>query len=139
MHMLVCTFVVCKPGRQVFSHMSQPMSFWSLSQRKASKAQMSLHFQPVPYNKCSITNFILMDYPIHIDTISMCLSILYYKGSHVKIYKVNLFLSPKIVFILANSADPDEMPHFAAFIWVITVCQSSCLPVSRMKRVKFAH
>ena len=25
------------------------------------------------------------------------------------------FLTLKIVFVLANSADPDEMPHYAAF------------------------
>ena len=26
-----------------------------------------------------------------------------------------IFLSPKIGFVLANSTDPDEMPHYAAF------------------------
>ena len=40
-----------------------------------------------------------MDFPIHIDTISVELSIVYFKGSHVE----------------ANSADPDEMQHYAAF------------------------
>ena len=29
--------------------------------------------------------------------------------------KKNVFLSLKIDFVLANSADPDEMPHHAAF------------------------
>ena len=52
----------------------------------------------------------LMDFPIHIDTISTDLSILYFNGSHVKISK---FLN--IFFILANSADPDEIPHVAVF------------------------
>ena len=56
-----------------------------------------------------------MDYPIHTDTIRMELSILYFKGLSVKISKNDAFLSLKIVFILANSADPDEMPHKAAF------------------------
>ena len=56
-----------------------------------------------------------MDYPIHINTIKMELSILYLKGLSVKISKNDAFLSLKIVFILANSADPDEMPHKAAF------------------------
>ena len=41
--------------------------------------------------------FILMDYPIHIDTISMELPILCFKGSQVKIMKnlrpLRLFLS----------------------------------------------
>ena len=51
-----------------------------------------------------------MDYPIHIDTISMEWSILYFKGFSVNVYKNDVFTSLKIVFILANSADPDEMP-----------------------------
>ena len=38
-------------------------------------------------------------------------SIIYIKGSHVTIS----ILSLKIALFLANSVDPDEMPHFAAF------------------------
>ena len=50
-----------------------------------------------------------MDYPIHIDTISIELSILYFKRLVVKIlYKI------MYVLILANNADPDEMPPYAA-------------------------
>ena len=45
-----------------------------------------------------------------------------------------MFLSLKIVFILANSKDPDEMPTYAT-IWVNTVCQNTSLAVPRMKRV----
>ena len=56
-----------------------------------------------------------MDYPIHIDTISMDFSIWYFKSLPVKIPLNDVFLSPKIVFILTNSADPDEMLHFVAF------------------------
>ena len=87
-----------------------------------------------------LTLFILMNFPIYIDTISMDMSILYFTGSLVKI---------SIFFILANSADPDEMLHYVAFhlglhclpimqhfIWVCTVCQSTCLQLSRMKGVK---
>ena len=44
-----------------------------------------------------------MDYPIHIDTICMELSILYFKGLPVKLF-INDVLSLTIVFILANSA-----------------------------------
>ena len=50
----------------------------------------------------------LMDFPIHIDTVSMDLSILYFKWSHVKIL---LYFSLNIVFILTISADPNEMPQ----------------------------
>ena len=45
-----------------------------------------------------------------------------------------MFLSLKIVFILANSKDPDEIQSYATF-WVYTVCQNTCLAVPRMKRV----
>ena len=54
-----------------------------------------------------------MDFPIHNDTkvaISMGLPILYLKGS-----QVDVFLPLKVVLILANSADPDEIQHYAAF------------------------
>ena len=59
-------------------------------------------------------------------------SIVYIEGSRVIIFKNNVFLSLEIDFVLANSADPDEMPHF---IWVFTVCQSTCLGVSAPQRV----
>ena len=45
-----------------------------------------------------------MDYPIHIDTICMELSILYFKGLQVKLSINDVLLSLTIVFILANSA-----------------------------------
>ena len=66
-----------------------------------------------------------MDFPIYIDKISMDLSILYLTGHSLKNIYFNIFLSLKNVFILVNSADPDEMPPY--FIWVFTVCQSTCL------------
>ena len=58
-----------------------------------------------------LTLFILIDFHIIIDRISMYLPILYFKGSQVKIS----IHCPWSFFILANSADPDEMPHYAAF------------------------
>ena len=56
-----------------------------------------------------------MDFPIHIDTISMGMSIVYFKGSLVEFSKLSLYLSLEVVLILAKSADPDEMQHYAAF------------------------
>ena len=41
-----------------------------------------------------------------------------FKGTQVKVSKINydVFLSLKVVLILiANSADPDELQHYAAF------------------------
>ena len=49
-----------------------------------------------------------MDYPIHSDTVSMEYSILYFKRLLVKI-SIKFILSFKIVFILANSVDTDEI------------------------------
>ena len=88
-----------------------------------------------------LTLFILMDYPIRIDTTSMELSFLYLKvspdwGHRSKFLLNDVFLSLKIVIILANSAHPDEMPPYVAFIWVFTFCQITCLQVSRVERVK---
>ena len=56
-----------------------------------------------------------MDFPILIDTISMGLPIVYFKGLQVEFLNYDAFLSLKVVLILANSADPDEMQHYAAF------------------------
>ena len=46
--------------------------------------------------------------------------------------QIMIFLSLHIDFVLANSADPDEMPPY----WVFLVCQSTCLGVPSLKRVE---
>ena len=60
-----------------------------------------------------------MNFPIHIDTISMGLSNVYFKGTQVDawalMYIHGVFRSPKVVLIIANSVDPDEMQHHAEF------------------------
>ena len=48
----------------------------------------------------------------HVHTIKSGWSIVYIVGSQVIISKNIVFLSVKINFVLANSADPDEMSHF---------------------------
>ena len=53
-----------------------------------------------------------MDYPTYIDTISMEMSILYFKGLLVKFLLNDVSLSLKIVFILANSANLDKIPPY---------------------------
>ena len=70
-----------------------------------------------------ITLFILMDYSI--DIVNMELSF----------FTSDKFLSLTIVFIFANSADPDEMalPPYVPFHSTPTVCQSNSLLVSKMK------
>ena len=42
----------------------------------------------------------------------MALPIVYFKGSQVEFFLNCFFLSLKIVLILANSDDPDEMQHY---------------------------
>ena len=56
-----------------------------------------------------------MDFSTHIDTISMGLPTVYFKGSQVEFSNDDVVLSLNVVLILANSADPDEMQHNAAF------------------------
>ena len=63
----------------------------------------------------SLTLCVLMDFPIQIDTISMGLPIMYFKGSQIEFSKLECFSVPECCFNLANSADPDEMQHCAAF------------------------
>ena len=46
---------------------------------------------------------------MHIDTISMGLPIVYFKGHMYNFLNYDVFLSLKVVLILANSADSDEM------------------------------
>ena len=51
-------------------------------------------------------------FSIHIDTINMDLSILFFRGHRSEFQHISV---PEDFFILANSANPDEMPHYAAF------------------------
>ena len=57
-----------------------------------------------------------MEFPITFDTVKLGWSIVYIEGSQVIISKTNIvFLSLIISLVLANRADPDEMPHYVAF------------------------
>ena len=59
---------------------------------------------------------ILMDFPIHIDTISKGLSIGYFQGvTGIIVLNLDVFLSLKVVLISANSVDPGDMKHYDAF------------------------
>ena len=54
-------------------------------------------------------------FPIHIDTISMGPPIMHLKRLYVNVLYYDVHLSLKVVLNLANSVDPDEMQHNAAF------------------------
>ena len=56
-----------------------------------------------------------MEFPIKFDTVKSGWSIVYIEGSQIIIFKTIIIFSLKVEFVLANSADPDEMPHNAAF------------------------
>ena len=58
-----------------------------------------------------------MDFSVHIDTLSMGVPIVYFMGSQIELkncLNYDVFVSLKVVFILANSEDPIEMKHFNA-------------------------
>ena len=73
-----------------------------------------------------------MDFPTHIDTISIRLPILYFKGSQIEFSK---FL--KVVLILVKSADPDEMQLYAAFHLGLRCLPTYLFPV--YKGLKVTH
>ena len=61
-----------------------------------------------------------MNYPIHIETITMELSNIYFKRLLVNIQQNCALPSLKIVINLANSADPYEMQQKNATLWGIS-------------------
>ena len=65
-----------------------------------------------------------MDFPISIDTIGIGLPIVCFKGSQVEVSKFDVFLSLKVLVILAKCADPDE------------ICQITRLGISSIKGLK---
>ena len=76
-----------------------------------------------------------MGHPIHVDSLSMELSILYFKGliAGLNFYKM-MYFCPFVIW--ANSADPDEMPHYAAFHQGLHCLPKYLFPVLRQKRFK---
>ena len=73
-----------------------------------------------------------MNYSIKLHTIKSGWFIVYIEGSQVIFSKNIVILSLKIDFFLANRADPDEMPHQAAFHLGLHCLQR----VSSLKRIK---
>ena len=63
----------------------------------------------------ALTPFRQMEFSIKLHPIKSGWAIVYIEASHVENFKNIAFLSLKIDFVFANSADPDEMQHYAAF------------------------
>ena len=80
-----------------------------------------------------------MDFSIQVNAIWMELSINILRGHTHKLKFLNydVFLSLKIVLTTAKSVDTDEMHILWHFIWVFTVCQSTCLGGFSIQRVKW--
>ena len=72
-----------------------------------------------------LTLFVLMDFPIRIAWICpFCIL----RGHRSNFLNFNIFLSLKIVFIVANSADPYERLQYATFHQGLHCLQNTCLP-----------
>ena len=65
-----------------------------------------------------------MDFPIPIKAIRMGLSIIYFKGSQVEIFRIMMYFDIFCPY-LTNSVDPDKMQHYAAFHLALKL---HCLP-----------
>ena len=85
-------------------------------------------------SQVSFTLFRPMECSIKCDSLSQDGPLSIYIGVTDYI-SIKYCFSLKLNFILANSADPDEMLRYAAFIWVFTVCQSTHFGVSILQRV----
>ena len=74
-----------------------------------------LKLQETEVSKVSVlTLYALMDSSFSFDMMNLEWSIVHIEGTQVIIFKENcIFL--KMVFVLATSVDPDEMPHYGAF------------------------
>ena len=79
---------------------------------------------------------ILMGSSTWYDTIDLGWFIVYIKKSQVKFQTKIVFLTLRIVLVLANSVDPDNCAFMQHFIWVFTVCQSTHLEVSSRQKFR---
>ena len=80
---------------------------------------------PCHYLYSAVNLFRQMEFSTKFDAFKSELYIAYTEGSHVIISRYNILLSLNMEFVSANSADPDEMTHHAAFHLGL-----HCLPMS---------
>ena len=79
-----------------------------------------------------LTNFIVMDFLMHVDRISMELSplLVHHRWSCLN---YNASYSWRFVFNFENSADPDEIPHYTK---VSSLCQITGIDMKRVKGMR---
>ena len=66
-----------------------------------------MHFFKHAQVRDILTSFVPMEFPIKFDTVKSGWFIVYFQGLPLIISPKNIFLSLKVDFVLANSADPD--------------------------------
>ena len=79
-----------------------------------------------------------MDFPIHIDEISIGLPIVYFKGSQIELeFSKSCFCDPEGCFDLKQMVQTLMKGSIILhFIWVFTACQSTHLGVSSIQKGK---
>ena len=77
-----------------------------------------------------------IDFPIQIATIRMGLSIIYFKGSQVDFPNKCVLQSLNIEFIIANSADTDEMQQPTKLPFQGFPVYNGFIPHYRMSSIK---
>ena len=91
-----------------------------------SKGSILQYFQPSPSYHLSLRSLfclLLSGCFTQVLLYSIRLPIVHFKGSPVDFTQRQYFSVPENVFlILSNNSDPNEMQHYAHFVWVSTVC-----------------
>ena len=82
-----------------------------------------------------LTLCILVDFQIHIGTLSMRLPIVYYQGHSNTFLNCDVFLSLKVVLILTNSEGSNEMQPCDAFSLGLHCLAKHPIRVSRIQKV----
>ena len=77
-----------------------------------------------------------IDFPIQIATIRMVLSITCFEGSQVDLPNICVLQSLNIAFIIANSADPDEMQQTTKLPFQGFPINKGFIPYYQMSSIK---
>ena len=118
----MCKMAILKKTKNWFS---RPIMIYRLMQVK-SIAECS-------HSNGSILQYLLPSLSYHLSRSLCCMTIFEWPFNTC----FTVFLSLKVVLILANSVDPDEMQHYTAFHrWVFTVYQNTHLGVTSIDESK---
>ena len=100
---------------------SEELFYPACNELKAKNRYLAYHHYPEinkeMKNKLLLTLFRSMEFSIQLHTNKSGWSIVYIERTQVIISPKNIFLSLKITFVAANSADPNESRIMRHFIW----------------------